>query len=34
MGVSREGGSINGVLILKGSGGCMSFTCFMYCISQ
>ena len=32
MGMSRE--SINGVLILKGSGGFMSFTCFLYCISQ
>ena len=26
--------SINGVLIHKGSGGFMSFTCFIYCISQ
>ena len=32
MGVPRE--SISGVLILKGSGGFMSFTCFIYCISQ
>ena len=34
MGMSRENGSINGVLILKGSGGFMSFTCFTCCISR